>query len=512
MKKTYQYYILFVLILCCEVCAWGQSEKKTIISPDYSDTVLPFNISPINFKVIEKGCEYKVQISSQQGKAIVITSKDGKIQIPLKKWRTLLEANKTRELKINISIKDNNNSWTKLPTITNKISDEKIDGYVVYRRLHPTHYLINGVVGIYQRNLENFKEKTILQNKLYDQDGCLNCHTFCNNSTESMFLSVRSEKHGKMVLMINDGKAEKIDTKFGYSSWHPSGKIVTYSINNLPMFFYTAREEVRDTVDIDSMIAYYSVDKKTVKTVPQLSGKDYLETYPTWSADGKYMYFCRAKMLWIDKNQIPPDNYDKIKYSIVRISYDIESDKWGEIETIVPARTKSMLLPRISADGRWLLFCVCDYGCFPAWAPSSDFYMIDLKAGQNNGKYEYKKLDINSDQSEAWHSWSSNSRWIIFSSKRDYGTLTRLYISHIDQNGKAYKPFVLPQKNPEFYDYFLQAYNLPEFISKPVPLFKEQLAKIVRGKNAAKVNMVDMPITMATKKAGQIQSPYSQQE
>ena len=138
--------------------------------------------------------------------------------------------------------------------------------------------------------------------------------------------------------------------------------------------------------------------------------------------------------------------------------------------------------------------------------------MVDLKAEKNNGKYEYKKLDINSDQSEAWHSWSSDSKWIVFSSKRDYGTLTRLYISHIDKNGKAYKPFILPQKDPGFYDYFLQVYNLPEFTSKPVPLSKEQLAKIVRGKNITKVNMVDMPITMATKKTGQIQSPYSQQE
>jgi len=512
MKKQYLYYILFVLILCSGVCVWGQSEKTAIISPDYSDIVLPFNISPINFKVIEKGSDYKVEISSQQGAAIVIDSQNSNIQIPLKKWRTLLEANKGQDIKIDIRVKDNNNSWTKLPTITNKISNEKIDSYVVYRRLHPTHYLINGVVGIYQRNLENFKEKAILQNKHYDKDGCLNCHTFCNNGTENMFLSIRSEKYGKSVLMVNDGKAKKIDAKFGYSSWHPSGKIVAYSINNLPIFFYTAREEVRDTVDVDSMIAYYSVDKKTVKTVPQLSEKDYLETYPTWSADGKYMYFCRAKMLWTDKKQLPPDNYNRIKYSIVRISYDIENDKWGEIETVVPAVSKSMLLPRISADGRWLLFCMCDFGCFPAWAPSSDFYMIDLQAEQNNGKYEYKKLDINSDQSEAWHSWSSNSRWIVFSSKRDYGTLTRLYISYIDQNGKAYKPFILPQKDPDLYNHFLQAYNLPEFISEPVPLFKEQLAKVVRGKNAAKVNMVDMPITMATGKADPASSPYGSQE
>ena len=71
---------------------------------------------------------------------------------------------------------------------------------------------------------------------------------------------------------------------------------------------------------------------------------------------------------------------------------------------------------------------------------------------------------INSDGSDTWHSWSSNSSWVAFASKRDDGLYGKPYICFIDSSGRAGKPFVLPQRNPRFYDQTLKSFNLPELI------------------------------------------------
>jgi hypothetical protein len=97
-----------------------------------------------------------------------------------------------------------------------------------------------------------------------------------------------------------------------------------------------------------------------------------------------------------------------------------------------------------------------EYGNFPIYLKSSDIYMLDLKTGK------YYKPDVNSDKTDSFHSWSSNSRWFVFSSKRIDSYFTRFFFSYVDKDGKAYKPFLLPQEDPEFYNTFLYAYNVPE--------------------------------------------------
>jgi len=483
---------------------WRSIRRLPGIRPDYCGTVLPPNIAPLNFLVQENGSYYCVKIFSKQGKPIEIFSRSAKIVIPQKPWHKLLNANRGEELYFDIFVKTQNNRWDRFSTITNKIAPEDIDGFLVYRTHHPSTHLINGRIGIYQRNLQQFNESLILDNRYYKR-GCLNCHTFCNNRTNKMLIGIRSRKHGNSDLLVENDAVKKIATKFTYTSWHPSGRLVAYSFNTVRQFFHTARDEVRDAIDMDSLLLYYLVDSSTVKTSPKFSQKDQLETYPSWSPDGRYLYFCRAPMLWSDLNKIPPEHYDKVKYDLLRISYDIETDQWGEVETVLSAQDTglSILMPRLSPDGRWLLFCMCDYGSFPSFQQSSDLYMMDLNAAKETRQYQYRRLDINSDQSESWHCWSSNSRWIVFSSKRRDGVFTRPYISYFDTTGKAYKPFLLPQKDPTFYDSCLQTYNTPELVVEPVRVTKEKLGRVVRGSRQIEVAL---PITMATPKAEQIPS------
>jgi len=212
------------------------------------------------------------------------------------------------------------------------------------------------------------------------------------------------------------------------------------------------------------------------------------------------MYFCSAPVLWSDRDTVPQENYDQVKYDLVRISYDLDRDEWGELETVLSAKDTGLtiLLPRVSPDGRWLLFCMCNYGSFPVYYDSSDLYLIDLKAFEKTGHVKPQRLQINSDKSESWHSWSGNSRWIAFSSKRQSGVFTRSYLSYVDESGRAYKPFLLPQKDPTYYDSCLWTYSVPELVAAPVPVTGEKLGRVIRGSRKISVSL---PVTMATPKA-----------
>jgi hypothetical protein len=314
-----------------------------------------------------------------------------------------------------------------------------------------------------------------------------------------MSIGFRSLKYGSSALLVENGDAKKLGTKFTYTAWHPSGRLVAYSYNKVRQFFHSARGEVREVVDLDSLLAYYLTDSRTIKTPPALSKKDRLETYPAWSPDGRYLYFCSAPILWSDRDKVPPQRYDEVKYDLLRISYDLDKDQWGELETVISTEDTglSILEPRISPDGRWLLCCMSDYGSFPVHHQSSDLYLTDLKAAERTGRFEYKRLDINSDQSESWHSFSSNSRWIAFSSKRDYGLFTRSYFSYIDEQGKVHKPLIMPQKDPAFYDSCIKTFSVPELVTEPVKIRAEKFGRLIRSPRKI---AVDLPVTMATPK------------
>lgn len=469
------------------------------IYPDYFDLVIPPNIAPLNFLVQEAGSRYFVKIHSKQGNPIKVYSRSGMIIIPEGPWHRLLNLNRGQRLSFDIFVKAGHGQWNRFHTITNEIAGENIDPVLVYRRIHPSISTF-AKMGIYQRNLHNYSESLILDNEYY-AGACVNCHTFCGNRVDKMLIGIRSSKYGSSALLVENGDVHKIGAKFGYTSWHPSGRLAAYSINKIQQFFHSVRDEVRDVTDLDSLLAYYLVDSKTIKTSPQISKKDRLETYPTWSPDGRWLYFCSAPILWSDRDKVPPERYDEVKYDLVRVSYDLDRDEWGELETVISAKDTglSILLPRISPDGRWLLFCMADYGSFPVYHESSDLYLLDLKAFEKTGQARPQRLQANSDQSESWHSWSSNSRWIAFSSKRRSGVFTRSYISYVDHNGKVYKPFVLPQKDPTHYDSCLWTYSVPEYVTEPVRVTGEKLRRVVRGAEKISVNL---PVTMATPKPG----------
>ena len=135
----------------------------------------------------------------------------------------------------------------------------------------------------------------------------------------------------------------------------------------------------------------------------------------------------------------------------------------------------SATLPRISPDGRYLMFAMGAYGCFHIWHKDADLWLMDLTTGETRNMEE-----INSKDTESYHSWSSNGRWVVFSSRRDDGGFTRPFIAHVDKNGKGSKPFELPQEDPDYHRQFVKSYNIPEFMRGPVSYSPQSFADILK--------------------------------
>ena len=99
--------------------------------------------------------------------------------------------------------------------------------------------------------------------------------------------------------------------------------------------------------------------------------------------------------------------------------------------------------------------------------------------------------EINSPDVESYHSWSSTGKWIVFSSRREDGLYTRLYLTYMNSDGTFTKPFLLPQKDPEFSSKFMYSFNIPEFTVEQVRVSAKRLASLIKGKSAAPVNYIE---------------------
>jgi hypothetical protein len=121
------------------------------------------------------------------------------------------------------------------------------------------------------------------------------------------------------------------------------------------------------------------------------------------------------------------------------------------------------------------------YGYFHIWHHDADLWMLDLKDADRHVGAARPMTEWNSDDTESYHSWSSNGRWVVFSSRRDDGTYTRPFFAHIDKDGKATKPFELPQADPDYHRLFMKCYNIPEFMHGPVTITPQKFADVLKG-------------------------------
>jgi hypothetical protein len=218
-------------------------------------------------------------------------------------------------------------------------------------------------------------------------------------------------------VLIDGDRMEKLNTKteqtlsaLVYPSWHPSGRYVAFSVNSTKQAFHTASPNRIEVFDLASDVVVYDVEKHEIITAPELFSPEAFETFPAFSPDGCTLFFCSSDTFRM------PEEYASVKYSLCSIPFDPEQRRFGtEVDTLFQAGThqKSVSFPRVSPDGKFLMFTLAGYGNFSIWHRDADLYLLSLSDGT------VRPLDaLNSDEVESYHSWSSNSRWVVFSSRR----------------------------------------------------------------------------------------------
>ena len=339
-----------------------------------------------------------------------------------------------------------------------------LDDYgVTYRKIAPG-YTTYSHIGLYQRDLHGFREDPIIESTLTPGQ-CMNCHT-ANATDPRQFLFHLRGKHGATMIQ-QDGRREWVTTKtdstlgnMAYCYWHPEGRWLAGSINPVKQCFWAGDRQPIEVFDMASDLVIMDMNDHSLIVDPRLNTKDFLESSPSFTPDGKTLYYCKAKAYDV------PRQVDSIRYDLMRVSFDPETGTLGDIETVIPASLHglSISFPRPSYDGRWLMYNQADFGVFPIDHKEADLWLMDLKTE------ETRPIDeVNSPLSESFHNWSSDSRWFLFSSRRDDGLYVQTYIASIDEEGHCTKPFVLPQRNPrKFYHSVMYSYNAPDFTKSKV--------------------------------------------
>jgi hypothetical protein len=480
------FYTIFLLTTCITspYDNFSELDREPVMEPDYSGVTIPPNIAPMNFKINEIGISYKVIATSSVGKQLSIKSRDGIIRFPEKAWKKLLEEVQGGEITIEVYSENDKKESIKYYPFQLYVASEPIDPYLCYRLLYPG-YETWSEIKIIQRNIENFSEASLVENQLIDNN-CVNCHSFNRNNPEEFLLHIRGSMGG--TYFVNGEKITRTnlktqDMEFGavYPAWHPSGRFVAFSSNNVTQTFHAIHDKNIEVLDLSSSLVLYDVKNNEMLHPEKEDTVKYMETYPEWSPDGKYLFYCRAKQF----NE--GSDFRNIKYELVRRAFDQASRSFGKTELVfdAPAIDKSVSFPRISPDGRHLVFTLHNYGTFSIWHKEADLYMLDLQSGN------ITQMSINSNETESYHSWSSNSRWLVFSSKRTDGLTARPYFAYTGSSDQTVKPFVLPQKDPTLYNRMLQTYNKPEFVTGKINLGPRDFARVARGETtkAREVNI-----------------------
>lgn len=456
--------LLINICLSCSVSVPTTEEEYDILPPvypDYMDVTIPPNIAPLRFR-LNTSSEEAIAVLSCHSFQIIEKAKNGNFMFRIKDWKKLMEHAKGHDIEVKLYEKKDN-KWFLYPSFRIHVANEEIDNYLAYR-LIPPGYELWYEMGIYQRDITSWDEKAILTNKKTGNN-CINCHSFCMQNPTQMLFHMRESHAGTYIW--NNGELQRISGKIAenipslvYPYWHPSGKYIAFSTNTTTQMFHMGDKNRIEVYDVSSDVLVYNLKKNEIITDSLIFSSNAFETFPIFSPDGKALYFCSSKA------QQMPEDYKKVKYDICRINFHPETGRFGQkVDTIVYASkdNQSVVFPRISPDGRFLVFCKSAYGNFTIWHKDADLWMMDLQSGDLRSMVE-----INSKESESYHSWSSNGRWMVFASRQQNGLYTHPYITYIKPNGKATKAFVLPQKHPEYYLNSMYSYNIPEFIISEV--------------------------------------------
>jgi Flp pilus assembly protein TadD/Tol biopolymer transport system component len=325
---------------------------------------------------------------------------------------------------------------------------------------------------------------------LEDLPVCGNCHSFSGNgSVLGLDVDYGNDKGAYAILpvskqmLLND---EKIitwsdykrgdgETTFGLlSQVSPDGRYVISTLKDRAVFVATPDIWYSQLFfPIKGILVVYDTKTGSYKPLRGADDPEYVQSNPTWSPDGKSIVFARTKAyrkdvvanatsVLLSERDVPEFVNDKepFKFDLYRVPFN--DGRGGKAEPIEGAshNGKSNYFAKFSPDGKWIIFCKAEN--YMLLMPDSELYIIPAAGG------EARRLRANTPRMNSWHSWSSNGRWLVFSSKANTA-YTQLFLTHIDDTGESTPPVLL-----ERFTGADRAANIPEF----VPLPADAIAKI----------------------------------
>lgn len=445
---------------------WGGCLSAVTVRPDFSNATLPPNIAPLNFDVMDATGRVQTTLLATSGDKLEFSGEE--VRWPRRGWHEFLARHAGESVVLQVQ-----EGTVPVYTSTNAISRDPIDAYLTYR-LIPPGYSGFGAIGIWQRHLESFSERPVYRNLQKSSTQCVNCHTYNQADPDTYLFHTRLEGTGTRFVSRKHGKSFRaITTPSGmkptYPAWHPSGDWVVFSANETFQVFYETGRDKIEVADLRGELMLYSLADGAVQMIEDRRNR--LECFPAWDPAGQRLFTCCARVG--ESGPGYKDGVDETFHSLTNVCYDLvvrtfdpATRAFSEPQILLdgPANQVSVTFPRVSPDGRWLVMTVGRRGMFHVWHGEADLWLVDLRANTVRPLTE-----LNSPASESYHCFSSNGRWMVFSSRRGDGTYTRPYLAHFDPaTGVFSTPFLLPFEKPADDDNLMKSFNVPEFSTGPV--------------------------------------------
>lgn len=475
-------FILSLALLAFFGCRRMELSSEPQMFPDYTDITIPCNIAPLNFNVPGAG-KLELYAGCKAGEW-KFTGTGGKLRFGRDRWKKMLMAASGDTIRLRLSVRWEDKTVEYEPFWW-AVKSEPIDKYLSYRLIEPC-YEIWHKLSIEERDIESFRTRTIANNS-NTGSSCMNCHTSNRAARPTTFLHARSKGGG--TIYTRDGQIRKLDTASDstagpavYGELTADGRYGVFTTASIRPILNSSALGRLEVYDNSSDLILIDFDKNTITDSPLVKGSGFQETFPCWNAANDRIYFCRAKSL------PQPDSTFQMRYNLYSIDFDAENGRFGQdirLEFDAESIGKSISFPKISPDGRHLLMCVSDYGTFPVWHVETNLWMLDLQTGEIN-----RMESTNGSYSDSYHCWSTNGNWICWASKRADRVYGRPYFAFVNEDGSTGKAFVLPQKDPDFYNSTLKSFNIPELYNTEECYDALDVSRIYRKMECEKLQYV----------------------